>query len=285
MLLDENILKLVRSSGLTRIEHDLISLASETILLKTSKPESEEEIPLCHSKIGGRPDLPWDFDWPYYQGVPLHFIAQINCEHMPKLDNSLLPETGMLSFFYDAIEQPWGHDPYDRGKWRVFYFQDLNRFERKSEPEEIQEEGSFAALAVDYVVQTTLPSWRSLHIKRLALDTKESELYWDLREKVEEYNGNGDIIHKVYGHPDNIQGDMLMDCQVAGNGIHWGSVNDSNRESLEAAAVSWKLLLQIDSDERTGMMWGDGGRIYFMIKEEDLKNANFDKVWLVLQCA
>jgi uncharacterized protein YwqG len=31
-------------------------------------------------------------------------------------------------------------------------------------------------------------------------------------------------------------------------------------------------------------MWGDAGRIYFWIQEQDLKNRDFAKVWLVLQC-
>ena len=46
----------------------------------------------------------------------------------------------------------------------------------------------------------------------------------------------------------------------------------------------WRLLLQIDSDENCEMMWGDVGRIYFWIKTEDLKNRDFEKVWLILQC-
>jgi uncharacterized protein YwqG len=31
-------------------------------------------------------------------------------------------------------------------------------------------------------------------------------------------------------------------------------------------------------------MWGDGGRLYFWIREQDLAVNNFDKTWLVLQC-
>ena len=53
---------------------------------------------------------------------------------------------------------------------------------------------------------------------------------------------------------------------------------------LEKGITDWQLLLQIDSDDSLGTMWGDAGRIYFWIREQDLKNRDFAKVLLVLQC-
>lgn len=45
------------------------------------------------------------------------------------------------------------------------------------------------------------------------------------------------------------------------------------------------LFLQIDSvEDKTGMMLGDCGRIYFWIKKQDLLNKNFDNTWCILQC-
>ncbi|MFD0678373.1 MULTISPECIES: DUF1963 domain-containing protein [unclassified Paenibacillus] len=39
---------------------------------------------------------------------------------------------------------------------------------------------------------------------------------------------------------------------------------DARRGELEKGASDWKLLLQIDSEEEIGKMWGDAGRIYFL---------------------
>ncbi|MBN2239580.1 MAG: DUF1963 domain-containing protein [Dehalococcoidales bacterium] len=39
-----------------------------------------------------------------------------------------------------------------------------------------------------------------------------------------------------------------------------------------------------NSDDDTGMMWGDAGKLYFWIKKDDLKNADFTDVWMILQC-
>lgn len=32
------------------------------------------------------------------------------------------------------------------------------------------------------------------------------------------------------------------------------------------------------------MIWGDSGRIYFWIKEKDLKAKKFEKAWMISQC-
>jgi hypothetical protein len=53
---------------------------------------------------------------------------------------------------------------------------------------------------------------------------------------------------------------------------------------LESGRYDWILLLQLDSDDDAGMMWGDVGMLYFWIKREDLKKENFDNVWMILQC-
>lgn len=54
---------------------------------------------------------------------------------------------------------------------------------------------------------------------------------------------------------------------------------------MEKGAEDWQLLLQIDSDEENlGAMWGDCGRVYFWIRQQDLQKRDFSNVWLVLQC-
>jgi uncharacterized protein YwqG len=53
---------------------------------------------------------------------------------------------------------------------------------------------------------------------------------------------------------------------------------------LKAGSMDWHLLLQVDSEQAAGMMWGDVGRLYYWIRSKDLKAGNFDNVWLVLQC-
>ena len=44
-------------------------------------------------------------------------------------------------------------------------------------------------------------------------------------------------------------------------------------ESPEAAQLvgKWRLLLQLDSDDDAGMMWGDEGTLYFWVPEADAR--------------
>ncbi|MCI6583120.1 MAG: YwqG family protein [Oscillospiraceae bacterium] len=39
-----------------------------------------------------------------------------------------------------------------------------------------------------------------------------------------------------------------------------------------------------DNDYDYELMFGDCGHIYFWIRKSDLKNRDFDNIWLVLQC-
>jgi uncharacterized protein YwqG len=32
------------------------------------------------------------------------------------------------------------------------------------------------------------------------------------------------------------------------------------------------------------MMWGDVGKLYYLMNSEDLRNRNFDAAWMILQC-
>ena len=42
--------------------------------------------------------------------------------------------------------------------------------------------------------------------------------------------------------------------------------------------------LQLDSDDAAKMMWGDAGRLYFWIRDQDLRERRFDKTWMIYQC-
>ena len=93
-------------------------LKQNSIALKIAK---KEKYKLCGTRFGGKPDVPSDFVWPYFEGEgshgavanrPLTFLAQFNCEDLSKYDTEhLLPDHGILSFFYETDSQSWGYDP------------------------------------------------------------------------------------------------------------------------------------------------------------------------------
>lgn len=50
------------------------------------------------------------------------------------------------------------------------------------------------------------------------------------------------------------------------------------------SAQKTRLLFQLDSDSNPHMNLGDGGRYYFEIEADDLRNACFDKVSFMMEC-
>jgi uncharacterized protein YwqG len=63
------------------------------------------------SKLGGVPDLPRNFQIPA-GSTAFDFLLQVNLSEASPLDQTpSLPKSGLLSFFYDLKEQPWGFDP------------------------------------------------------------------------------------------------------------------------------------------------------------------------------
>lgn len=81
--------------------------------------------------------------------------------------------------------------------------------------------------------------------------------------------------HQIGGYPCPVQNDsMEAECQSIASrmGRSGGDISD------------WQLLLQLDSDDGAGMMWGDGGMLYFWIREQDAGEGDFSKVWMILQC-
>lgn len=284
----ENLKKLFKEFGLEHKTKQLLSFARDSIRMYVNHC-SDEDIPMGHSKIGGCPDVPTDFSWPYKnEDTPLYFLCQLNLNDIKPYDtNSLLPSDGILSFFYDAVEQPWGYDPKDCDGFKVFYFtHPIDRLSRMNTPTVLHAHGSIESASLLFNNELTLPPWESPYSHEIdeILNEREAENYSELR--YESVNGE-QAIHRIDGFPDAIQGDMYLECQLVTNGLYCGDLtgyNDPLRKELEAGATDWRLLLQLDSEEDLGFMWGDSGTLYFWIREEDCQNKRFDQAWVVLQC-
>jgi uncharacterized protein YwqG len=276
----------LETSGLGRVADDLMKLALVSIRITVTQ-RSVAGWEVGDSRFGGPPDLPEGMAWPEKDGIPLALLAQLRLENIAPYDaERLLPRTGMLYFFYEVRAQKWGFDPKDEGHWKVVYYDgDLTKLQPISPPATLPEEGRFHACRVTFFNELTLPSWGSGDLEGLPLSEEEGDRY---DEFLDNSCGNGAVIHQLFGHPNEIQGNMQLECQLTSNGIYTGDINAHSHprvQSLEDGASDWRLLLQVDSDEENmGTMWGDAGRVYYWIREQDLSRLDFSKVWLILQC-
>lgn len=237
------------------------------------------------SKIGGVPNLPDSLLWPKHKEKSLSFIAQINLQELPgNLPKEILPQKGMLYFFYDAKQSTWGYDPKDKGNWRVLYAENLPEgVQVVSCPADIPEEARFIEKRVQLQDDFSLPE-PSEALSKLSLpDDQEDAVY----ELYGQFAKRRSPWHQLLGHPDPIQGEMQLECQLVSHGLYCGDgtgYNDPKAKVLAPGAAQWRLLLQIDSDDPLGMMWGDAGRLYFWITEDDLRHKRFENVWMISQC-
>jgi len=232
-----------------------------------------------HSRVGGCPSVPKDFVWPRREdGRSLAFLCQINMAELQDFEfvHKLLPKSGILSFFYDVEDKPSGLDSGDRHGWCVYYFAKqikVNPFERP-------EGHDIAPHHVHFMEEPSYPDPVSDETEELdRVDYADYDRFVDASYEERPY-------HRLLGHPQLSLGDFYEECEIATRGIDWHIVRNDPylAEEIQVASKRWITLLQLDSDERVGFMWGDKGRIYFSIEEESLKHHDFSNVWLIMQC-
>ena len=240
------------------------------------------------SKLGGMPDLPPDAPWPEWRGAPLAFVGQLDLVALRGLAAAReLPGAGMLSFFYHAEQDAWGFDPADEGSFRVLYHRDPTALVRVTAPDAVPEYARFRAGRLTMREDLSLPPPSALGVRALGLDAEEDEAYTALWDELQAAEGEG-LRHQLLGHPSPVQDEMQLECQLVTNGVYCGDPSgyeDPRRAALERGALDWRLLLQVDSDERLGMMWGDVGLLYFWMRQTDLAARDFERAWMILQCS
>lgn len=262
-------------------------------------------------RFGGAPDVPPDFQWPCYETAvygddtvrprPLSFLAQFDCAALAPLDSEgLLPETGLLSFFYEMNSQPWGFDPKDAGCARVFWFSDASVLAPAEFPAALPEDCRFPEMDMQAFQGTCWPDFQDFAVRYPDI---AHPAYWaQVRGGWEGFceafdqakislQGDGTAGHKLLGWPDIIQNNMTQECELVSRGHYlgntWKSVSEEERQKTGAPSLDgWRLLFQLDSFEgfNFSLDFGDCGSIYFYIRKEDLSAWRFDRVWLILQC-
>jgi uncharacterized protein YwqG len=268
-------------------------------------------VPVGATKIGGRPDLPKETAWPRRSDrirkvvmepvlgvIPLAFLAQVDLGQAARAlpaDENPLPASGLLSFFYDAYDQPWGSDPEDRHDFRVIYSGPAEELLPATPPEDLPEVCRFAQRAASLQRKPSLPSDRSEEIYALELTDEEYERYLAFRSSRGTNPSRMLFGTGLLGYPDAVQdARMEVECQLCSHGIdpeaYWGPIRAGGHPSrriatlAEGAKGAWRLLLQLDADSESGMEWWyDTGMLYFWVTERGLREEDFDDVWVVLQ--
>lgn len=214
-------------------------------------------------------------------------MAQFDCRMLAPLDKSgLLPQTGVLSFFYDMTDQPWGISPGELSGGRVFWFGDDASLHEMEYPDNLDGYQRFPMLAIEASPSVSMPSAEDFF---LMFPDQDFSSYRTACSSVE--GGSASCGSQLLGWPSVIQDPMPVVCEILSRGYApaagWKGVPmEILRKAREEAVYDWQLLFQLDMIESDGfsLMLGDCGMLYYFIRREDLLMRRFDRVVTIVQC-
>ncbi|TDQ37473.1 YwqG family protein [Aureibacillus halotolerans] len=228
------------------------------------------------SKFGGTPYFPNNESYPEdSHGVPMKLLAQLNFAQLPALED--YPDKGILQFYISVSDDVYGIDfdePLSQKDFRVLYFEEL------FEEQELMSDFSFVR-----TIDSSPFEEDDIDIALFAVLDEEMVSVGDVRFKTH-FHDDAWHFFKQYGHEaDTTWGDY--------NDLHGGQghkiggyayFTQEDPRVYEHQSHS-RLLFQIDTDYSMGILWGDCGVANFFIREEDLKNRNFDQVLYNWDCS
>jgi Domain of unknown function (DUF1963) len=241
--------------------------------------------------LGGQPRLPRSVGWPAWEDHgPLSFVAAIDCAALAAVPLDItLPQAGALLFFYfdgqyDNHAATIGYwDPATLAGARVLYAGPGEVTSTRACPDGIKPYER-VNLAVEQIV--TFPGFEHPDLQAMFKAPGE-DLRSFLKHPVND-DGFGEALHErragpfhqVGGYATPVQGPVEYEAAMAAV----GSVAYDD-PLVAAEQARWTLLIQVDSDDRAGMMWGDCGALYWLSRREDLTDGHIGNTSFTWQCA
>lgn len=229
---------------------------------------SKETADITSSKVGGNPYFLKDAQYPVSEeGKPLHLLAQINFSEVIKFSDDF-PDSGILQFFINGYDDVLGvnfDDQTNQQGFRVIYHEQIEEESKRMQDfsflEDDEEEIYLPFLPNKEYKMHFEKAEAPVSISDFRMEQENIEFDEALYEAYEEtYPSQG---HKIGGYPFFTQNDPR------------------ESKTFEDKLI---LLLQIDSDEKNEIMWGDMGVGNFFISKEDLQNRNFSNVLYNWDC-
>jgi hypothetical protein len=257
----------------------VVRRALPSIRLIAQFPREGETSRLGGCRIGGLPDLPAGVGWPRLSAAlkvdpseleqadePLWFLMQINLAEVAPINVAkLLPTSGMLYFFFHWHPEDEPAAP-DAGF--VLFHKDCEQtLQRVEAPADMHSGGHFRGFDLVPHLEWTVSDREDDHTDHLDfLDT--------LVKRVAEVQGLdfswGPIpVYRMLGHPEIIQ--------------LW-NLNEGEQLLLQVSSDCPSGFTEVGPYPETGMMWGDAGRIYYLISDDDLKSQYFGNTFAHLEC-
>lgn len=254
-----------------RVAVEMQVMARPTLLLGPAKSPG-------FSKLGGKPELPSGVSWPTGADGPRAFLAQFDIGELHASGGQdWLPSEGRLYMFLDE----------ERGGF-ADHVQIICSHEAPGPPvpapAALSRKLQFPERRVEFERFTSVPNpdWFGVDIGVLR---SADRTVWAEVARIADAPAADVQQHRIGGYPNEIQETrMPLECEHLARSLPppvWGA---SVAPEMAQALKSWRLLIQIDSDPALKMNWGDGGRLYVFIREEDARAAEFSRTVTLFQC-
>lgn len=268
---------LIREHGLEAHRDAIVAAARPAIYLRLGEAGQGAA---GQSRIGGIPDLPDSLPWPTdpLLGRPLAFLLQINLAEPPAFPDNPLPAGGMLYLFADENE--------DRAEQLILY-----RGDEPVRPRQPPADAEFVTDWYDGLVPHRLsfhpgpdiPRWATEDFYALLQATGDEEDEEDVMGDLGRALSDG-AVGKLLGHASGIGHDPREDAYVVREENPAWLYDYERRRTLNMArAARWTNLLEVDTTDAAGLMFGDAGYLQVLVHAGDLARQDFSRVYVNLQ--
>ncbi|WP_299393835.1 DUF1963 domain-containing protein [uncultured Gelidibacter sp.] len=288
----KKITSFIRNSEEVQIDNEdkeeLIKMIKSTVGIKT-KSSDDKNLKIGQSKIGGKPDLPKDFEWPRANEKPMLFCAQYNLSEITRFDKeNELPKKGFFYIFL-SLNEEWNEFNGIKQPFK-FIFSKSENLIRTEFPNDINENQTFKTAVIEYFEYYTIPHWQNY--KLFEFDKKYDDFNFYFIEPIEFYMieelyQDSDNMHQILGHDRSIQSSVVYDFASKELGLYGAESSEYQKRWNDILELSktYELLLQLDCyDSNTDLTkFGGSGTYYFGLSKTDLENMNFNNIKMSFQ--
>jgi hypothetical protein len=301
VLSEDDVRRIAREEGLDEFADSLVGTVRPGWRLDL---RDEIAAPPGRSKIGGDPDLAPGEPWPLnHRGIPMTFVAQLNCGELSELDDPwraralrLRPDL-LLRVFCDLID-----NPFEPGLARVLATSqpgELIRSPAASIPEPWPEGGPWDHLDIEERVRAlpqasvlptaflTAPQTHPILSPDDGTSRPKASGYfaWANRLRIDgrDYNVEDDVdpmpwdVHHFLGEPSSVQGGVRYDAAMTFEDPDRCASLGFQPDPQLADVMAWDCLLSLHDDHRFALDILDAGAYTVLIPGADLRAGTFSR--------
>jgi len=286
----EKIKSFVRNSEEIEIEKSdkekLINMIRPTVGIRT-KSSDDIDVKIGKSKIGGKPDLPKDFEWPKSDNKSMLFCAQYNLSELTKFDEeNNLPKKGFFYVFL-SLDQDWKEFNGVNQPYKLIFSENEN-IVRTEFPNDLEQNQTFKTAEIEYFQFYTIPDDENYKLFEFEKKYEDFYFYQPTDEYlIEELYEDSNKMHQILGYDRSIQSSVVYEFASKELGLYLAESSEHKKRWNDILELSktYELLLQLDCDDSNTDLskYGGSGTYYFGLSKTDLKKKNFDDIKMSFQ--